>query len=219
MPEHETQTQNTEPRAARLVATLTLAGLLSGVAIASVHEITQPRIQSNKALALREAVFHVVPGADSIQACTLRDGRIAVLGPGEDTPDLAVYATFDAQGAPIGYAIPAEGAGFQDAIKLLFGYEPRTQRIVGMQVLESRETPGLGDKIIKDAHFLENFSALDASGTLVLVKKGAKAHAHEVDAITGATISSRAVVRILNDALDTWRAALQEQTASRETQP
>jgi electron transport complex protein RnfG len=208
-----------EPSAARLVATLSLAGLLSGVAIAGAYVITQPRIQANKAEALRRAVFNVVPGADSMQTCTLRDGRIVTFDGAQPAPDDAVYATYSEHGDLLGYAIPAEGAGFQDAIRLIFGYEPQEQRIVGMQVLESRETPGLGDKIIKDAHFLENFVALDASSDLVLVKKGAKAHDNEVDAITGATISSRAVVRILNDGLDTWRAPLQRTSTNPEAIP
>jgi electron transport complex protein RnfG len=70
------------------------------------------------------------------------------------------------------------------------------------------ETPGIGDKIVKDAAFLENFRALEAKpnatgdgleNPIVLVKTGEKNNPWEVDAITGATISSKAVVRMLNE--------------------
>ena len=196
------------PSSARLVIALTLAGLLSGVAIASVYEATQPRILANKAAALRRAVFHVVPGADSMQTCTLRDGQLVLFDAAQDNADAQIYATYDAAGALIGYAIPDGGPGFQDAIQLIYGFDPQKKQIVGMQVLESRETPGLGDKIIKDASFLENFTALAVEPEIKLVKKGAKENAHEVDAITGATISSRAIVRILNGSMQTWKAPL-----------
>jgi electron transport complex protein RnfG len=196
------------PSAARLVTALTLAGLLSGVAIASVYEATQPRILANKAAALRQAVYHVVPGADSMQACILRDGRVVVFDAAQDNAEGQIYATYDASGALIGYAIPDGGPGFQDAIQLIYGFDPHKKQIVGMKVLESRETPGLGDKIIKDAHFLENFAALAVEPEIALVKSGAKVNAHEVDAITGATISSRAIVRILNGSMQTWKAPL-----------
>ena len=219
MPDTQIPARPAEPSAARLMITLTLAGLLSGVAIASVHEVTQPRIQWNKAVALRAAVFQVVPGADSMQTCVLSEGRIHRLGEGSGEGSESIYATFDAQGALLGYAIPANGAGFQDAIGLIFGFNPQTHLIVGMKVLESRETPGLGDKIIKDAHFLENFAALDAASQIALVKKGAKVHANEVDAITGATISSKAIVRILNTSMDTWRDALLEANSHPESTP
>jgi electron transport complex protein RnfG len=77
-----------------------------------------------------------------------------------------------------------------------------------MKVLESKETPGLGDKIMKDARFRENFDALDAGlnddGTslaheITLAKHGEKTDAWQVEAITGATISSRAVTNILRE--------------------
>jgi len=70
------------------------------------------------------------------------------------------------------------------------------------------ETPGLGDKIARDPTFLANFKALDAQlndagdglrHAIVTVKHGTKAQAWQIDAISGATISSKAVGRMLND--------------------
>jgi electron transport complex protein RnfG len=75
-----------------------------------------------------------------------------------------------------------------------------------MKVLESHETPGLGTKIDTDAAFRANFEALevkvDASGNGItnpveLVKHGKKTQGWEIEAITGATISSRAITSIL----------------------
>ncbi|MCP4301969.1 MAG: FMN-binding protein, partial [Gammaproteobacteria bacterium] len=91
---------------------------------------------------------------------------------------------------------------------LLYGYTPEQKRVLGMEVLESRETPGLGDKIYKDADFVGSFSALSTEPEIVAVKKGTKSQPNEIDAITGATISSKAVVRIINETHSEWSERL-----------
>ena len=92
-------------------------------------------------------------------------------------------------------------------IRLLYGYDPGCGCVIGMKVLESKETPGLGDKIDKDPTFLSNFERLDVAlredlagliRRLELVKPGAREEAWQVEAITGATISSRAVTEIID---------------------
>ena len=69
------------------------------------------------------------------------------------------------------------------------------------------ETPGLGDKIAFDPEFLENFDALDAmlnvsgdglANPIYAVKHGAKTHPWQIDSISGATISSKAIGRMIN---------------------
>ena len=187
----------------RLVLTLTAAGLLSGLAIVSAYRLTLPAIRANQAAALREAVFAVLPGASRIQRLVWADGRLAVAA-GEEAPgEAAVYGGYDGEGRFVGYAIPGAGAGFQDTIKLLYGYQPERRRIVGMEILESRETPGLGDRIFKDLDFVGDFHDLAVEPPIELVK-GEGTEPHQVDAITGATISSAAVVRIVREANATW---------------
>ena len=104
--------------------------------------------------------------------------------------------------------MPAAGPGFQDTIAILYGYKPAETLVVGMEVLESRETPGLGDKIYKDAEWVGAFSALSIDPEIVAVKNGTRSDANEIDAITGATISSKAVVRIINEAHTAWSGKL-----------
>jgi len=194
---------------ARLVLTLAVAGLFSGLAIVGAYVGTLPRITENQARALREAVLEVVPGSARMQGMARVDGELTPVSAGAagETATGAtaeVYAAYDDAGAFLAYAIPADGAGFQDTIALIFGFDPQRKVVVGMRVLESRETPGLGDKIIKDAAFLANFQALAVQPAIKLVKNGEKTAAHEVDGITGATISAKAVVKILNGATTEW---------------
>jgi electron transport complex protein RnfG len=87
-----------------------------------------------------------------------------------------------------------------------------------MAILESRETPGLGDKIYKDAAFVANFDSLSIDPEIVTVKKGRKSAPNEVDAITGATISSKAVARIIQQGNLRWAPRLESHPpAPRET--
>ncbi|MBD3649455.1 MAG: FMN-binding protein [Pseudomonadales bacterium] len=86
---------------------------------------------------------------------------------------------------------------------MLYGYKPDEKNVVGMQVLESRETPGLGDKIYKDENFVNEFSSLSIEPEIELIK-GHGPEANQVDSITGATISSRAIVNIINQSNEQW---------------
>lgn len=187
-----------EPTSLRLVATLTVAGLLSGLLLATAYEVTLPTIEANAAAALRAAVFEVVPGTATMQKLALVGDRFVLADGSEARDAVAVYAGYDKDGRFTGYAIPGEGPGFQDTIRLLYGYDPVQKVVVGMQVLDSRETPGLGDKIFKDEAFVAEFRALAVAPEIRVVKHGTGSAPNDVDGITGATISSKAVVRILN---------------------
>ena len=189
----------------RMMGTLGLAGMCSGLAIVGIFLVTAPRIERNRAEALEAAIYRVLEGARSRVAYVLRGADLVPFeSPDDGLPkEEAVYAGYDDTGALLGFAIPAEGAGFQDTIKLIYGFDASARRVVGMEVLESRETPGLGDKIIKDTDFVGNFRNLAVDPTVVVVKAG-RTSDNEVDAISGATISSQAVVKIINTSNGRW---------------
>ena len=199
-------TEQTTP-SLRLVLTLAIAGLISGIAIIGIYESTLPTITANKARELREAVFKVLPGVSRMQQLVWRSGEL-VVSDDLQKDEQAVYGGYDDNGEFVGYAIPGAGPGFQDTIGLLYGYQPDEDLVLGMEVLESRETPGLGDKIYKDAEFVGSFRALSIEPEIVAVKKGTSSRPNEIDSITGATISSKAVVRIINETHREWAERL-----------
>ncbi len=196
--------------ALRMMATLGFAGAVSGLVLVGTYEITAPRIARNRAEALERAVYRVLPGAASRSPVALRDGVALPIEEADvQVGEVPAWAGRDASGALIGYAIPAQGGGFQDTISLLYGYDAARRRVIGMEVLESKETPGLGDKIIKDAKWVGQFSDLAVDPPPVSVKKGkGTGAAHEVDTISGATISSKAVVKIIGAEHARWDAPL-----------
>jgi Na+-translocating ferredoxin:NAD+ oxidoreductase subunit G len=194
----------------RIVATLSIAGLLAGILLIFVYQATQPAILAHKAEMLRLAVSDVLQEPASYDTLYLVDGKLS-----DALPDGALEKDFekvflgrDANGAAVGFAVVHNRAGFQDQVKIIFGYDPRTKRMMGMKVLESKETPGLGDAIEKNMDFVEQFTRTEAP--LVGVKPGSGSGSiNEIDMITGATISSKAVIKIINEAYERWQPMLQ----------
>ena len=181
-------------------------GLICALLIVLTFEGTLPRIEKLKAEALEKAIFKVIPGMAKKKIFKLDKNNQFIEINSEEKGAQIIYAGYDKNDKFVGLAVPASGMGFADVLKVLYGYDPERQVVVGFYVLESKETPGLGDKIEKDSNFLANFKALDVSlsddlnkikNTVVTVKNGAKKNNWEIDGITGATISSRAIGNII----------------------
>jgi electron transport complex protein RnfG len=207
VPSSPSATVDDSPGGTRMILAMGGIGLIAAVLIVMTYHATFPVIERNKAVALERAIFEVVPGATSKKTFARAGGELRALGAGEDAVE-TYYACYGEGGELVGVAVEASGQGFQDVIRVLYGYAPGRGCVVGMKVLESKETPGLGDKIMKDPRFRANFDALDArlgedgstlAHAIELAKKGEKTDAWQVEAITGATISSRAIASILRE--------------------
>jgi electron transport complex protein RnfG len=187
----------------RLLVTLGGAGAIAGLLLVFVYQATQPAIQAYRAMVLRQAVQEVLKGPERWDTLyVVGDGLVAQPPAGVDAASLEmVFLGYREDGQPIGFAITGGEFGFQDIIDLIFGYDPQTRTVIGMKVLANKETPGLGDKIEKDSAFVAEFDGRVAP--IVGVRAGrATGAANEVDMITGATISSRAVIAIINHRLE-----------------
>ena len=186
----------------RLVTTLAVAGALAGLAIVVVFGWAQPRIDAYRARVLQEAVLEVLKDPARYDPLFVVDGRVtAELPAGMDSTQAdRVFLGYDDAGAPVGFAVTGEKSGYQDVIRLIFGYDHQTRSLIAMKVLESKETPGLGDKIFKDLAFVGGFEG--ASAPITQVKPGERSgDPSEVETITGATISSATVITIINEQL------------------
>jgi len=206
-----------EPSPIRLIGTLAVAGLVSGVIIVAIYLATFETIKENKARELRESVFRVLPNVTKMQKLLLKEGKL-VVSYEEEKDEKPIYAGYDDSNKFMGYAIPSDGPGFADTISVLYGYRPSDRKVIGMWILASRETPGLGDKIYKDAAFVANFDDLAIEPPIVATKKG-KSKPNEIDAITGATISSVAVAKIINKGNDYWASKLKPGMAPAYEEP
>ena len=161
-------------------------GLILGViclaatfVLAVTYEITKPKIEAQLKREEDAALKAIMPLADSFT---------------ERTTDGIEYFEAIKNGDIIGYCIRASGVGYNGYIRMIVGID-RSGIIKGIDVLEQYETPGLGNKIEEIRHgdrdpwFLQQFIGKDARS--VAIKK-------DIDAITGATISSKAVTDAVN---------------------
>ncbi len=193
-----------------LLRVLGLISAICGLIIVGSYEITLPAANANRRLALERAVFKVMPAAKSIaEYIALPAGGIQPSAGGE-MPVGAVkfFAAYDAGDKLVGVAAEGGAKGYADTVRIMYGYDPACQCVVGIGVVSMRETPGIGDKIITDKNFVANFTALDVklnaelaalANEVKTVKHGSKANPWQIDAIAGATITSRAVGKAIND--------------------
>ncbi len=158
-----------------------LLGLLFGVALAGVNAWLSPRIDENQRQARQAAAVAVVPGGEQAEQVTMDDGT-------------AVYRVTGDGGRLVGWGIPASGQGYADTIRLIVGVNADATRLTGFRVIYNQETPGLGNKITGEA-FTRRFENKDASAHLQAVQEPKEDD--EVQALTGATISSQAVADII----------------------
>ena len=195
----------------RLVATLAVAGALAGLLIVLVNLHTKPIIDEYRAEQLKLAVYEVLPGVSNYRTLYRVDGNLVDEVPeGSKASDFRqAYIGYNEDGNMVGAAVSRGESGFADIVLVIFGFEPDTGILLGKKVLESKETPGLGDKIFKDQDFVQQF--FDRPQTpLTAIKAGSgKGLPGEIDAITGATISSKVVVSIINNGVAEWQPLLQ----------
>ncbi len=181
-------------------------GLASGLsaALAGVDFALRDRIAGNSQQRLETAVLDVVPDGASSTPVTIAG--------------VTMYRVTDDSAAVCGWATPADGRGFQDRIRLMVGLSKDGSHVTGLTVLESNETPGLGDRI-QQPQFRDQFVGQSTEHPFARVKPGESAPA-PVDAITGATISSQAVITAVNSQIALIRQELAAQLdPSAESQP
>ena len=195
----------------RLLLTLTVAGALAGLAVVLLYDWTRPRVEAHKAGVLREAIEEVLHAPRRADTLWLTNGKLSAKAPTGEGAKKAerVYLGFDAAGAPTGYAIQVIEPGFADPITLLIGYDATRHELLGMKVLESKETPGIADKVVQPV-FTTQFRGRVAPLTGIKRDESAKMATDRsaVVMITGATISSRAVLRGINKAIAHWQPYL-----------
>jgi len=174
-----------ERNAAYPVVFLTLVVLFSVIALMLIDGVTAERIAANKREAIKQMLGALFPemadfGYDeTTELYTLFDASAVLID--AETGESTLLA-----GSPaVGHAFMTNGKGYGGKIGILIGLET-DRSIRGIRIISHQETPGLGTKITGSG-FLGQFAGLSVD-KLALRKDGGS-----IDAITGATISSRAV--------------------------
>lgn len=173
---------------------LIVSAFVFGLLIAVTNAAWKPRIEQNEKDKLNRLMTALITDAGSFEVA-IDDANIpAAKGKVLQTD---IYKALDTEGETVGFAFIAVGAGFADKIKLVIAVDGTFGKFLGFKVLASNETPGFGSKI-KESFYSKQFIHAPAS-VLELSKSGpAEIIDAEIIAITGATVSSNAVIKIFN---------------------
>ncbi|GAB6144977.1 FMN-binding protein [Desulfocicer niacini] len=190
---------------------LTLA-LIFGISLAGVQAALGPKIEANKIKETMEKVPEVVLGLEAAQKLaasgeTLNiQSRVIEVSKKNKKKFYTVYEARFKDNTVAGWVAKAGGQGYADKIELLVGIDALAENITGLFILDQKETPGLGNKI-SDTAWRNQFIDKPATNPLVVVKDKSQG-ASNIDAISGATISSVSVCGIINQTVSDIRPEL-----------
>jgi electron transport complex protein RnfG len=176
----------------RILIVLTGVCLVCGLCLSVVYGLAQDKIKSNQQKDIINSIKIIVP-------------ETARVDEAKDKKEV-FYKIYNQQNKLIGYGFTAKGKGYGGDIKLMVAVDQNLEQLFGVEVLESQETPGLGAKISNQS-FKGQFSDVSLKGDFECVK-GVPTSPLQIKAITGATISSKAIVGIVNTKLSKIRTIL-----------
>ena len=166
----------------RLTVTLLLIAALAALCLGGVNAITKDRIAANAVIKIQKSLEDVLPGAQNMSVVAQGDGIVqTVYAPSEDSPVQ-------------GYAVQvAPASGFGGEIVLIVGIDAQG-KVCGISVVSHAETPGLGAVAAAQTPAGQAFreSFVGTTGTVTV---------EDIDAISGATITSMAVAEGVSAAL------------------
>jgi Na+-translocating ferredoxin:NAD+ oxidoreductase subunit G len=174
----------------RMLLTLSFLGVIAGGSLALVNNWSSPIIAENQRVETERGIFMVQPAGKTYE-------KVNVTG-------YELYKVFDEDSSLIGYSLVYQGNGFQGKIRLIAGLTPDINEITSLEILDQVETPGLGTKITEDP-FKDQFKGLNVSPSVKWVKGTPPTAENEIQAITGATISSKSIVEIINAGVEQLR--------------
>lgn len=176
---------------------LIVSSVLFGFILALTNSVWGPRIAENQRQKFDTQARLLLKDAERFESVA----ENILVDVGKPQPQIVdVKKGLDNAGNLVGWAFMAEGAGFADKIQLVVAVNAGFDKLAGYSVLSSSETPGFGDKIaLPGGYYQSQFHDLPLQ-ELVLQKSGDPGVIDEnIVAISGATVSSQAVVNILNN--------------------
>ena len=185
---------------------LIVASFFFGLLIAVANAAWEGKIRQNEEDKFNNLVVEILPEAATFEMGL--ENTEVVSGKGK-TKATSVKKALTADGDCVGWAFKCEGSGFADKIKLVLVVDAGFEKLKGFGVLASNETPGFGDQI-KLPYYRDQFAGAPTT-ELVLIKLGdSGAIDSKIVAISGATVSSEAVVAIINTFVSQVKKHMQE---------
>jgi len=211
---------------------LLLAGVF-GALLAAVHLKLSPRIEDNIRAEIMREIPGLLLGAEVLEGASITiEGDLVTVEPAAGEPRVltiveqpseasALYQV--AEGDPgrlLGWVARGQDHGYADVIELLVGLTADTARITGIYVLNQKETPALGDGIVRSG-FRQHFVGIPTDNPLTVGRDAAEAaqSPYAIQALTGATVSSRSVCKIVNDTVALVKVEIAEEPERSDARP
>ena len=185
---------------------LIVASFFFGLLIAVTSAGLSPRIRQNEINKRNRLTAILLPEAKDFIPLAK---PIEIQGRGGRKESVQVYKAVSESGQVVGWSFEAVGPGFQDKIKLVVALDGDLEKIAGYDVLSSNETPGFGDRI-KNNYYRDQFKGAPAEELKLVTVGNPNKIDSEIVAISGATISSEAVVDIMNNYITQIKEQLQK---------
>ena len=156
----------------KLVLILATICMVIALLLSLVNNITKDRIAENVQKQQQNAILSIFPEGTDTEECITADGE-------------SVYVV-NKDGIAIGYCVNSSGTGFGGAVQVMVGFNA-DKTVKGIKIVSMSETPGIGTKVQGDS-FMSQFFGVSSTD--------------DVDIISGATFSSKAVIEAVNNAFD-----------------
>ncbi len=164
---------------AKPIVVLGVICLVTSVLLAATNHVTAPIIEENAIKKANETRAALLPAADSFTEVKLETEIEGVT---------EVYCADNGSG----YVITAQSKGYDGQVPVMVSFNAEGN-VEAVRFLDNTETPGLGKKISEPA-FADQFSGIPAENFII----------EDIDAVTGATFSSKAAVNAINAAIDAY---------------
>ena len=184
---------------------LIVASFFFGLLIAVTNASLSPRIEQNKINKRNRLVGALLPEAQDF----VLDTEIEIESLRGKKEKIEVYRAMSEEGECVGWSFNAAGSGFADKIELVVAVDKDFEKLAGFDVLSSNETPGFGDQIKYD-YYRDQFAGAPAEELELVTSGEPKNIDAEIVAISGATVSSEAVVEIINNFLTQIKKQMQQ---------
>ena len=166
--------------------------------LAGIDVLMKPKITANARLEEQKSILNAFNVDDEGTAEEI-NLRFNDLVKADEMSEMLFYSHQDSSGQTLGYAVPFTGSGLWGTIRGWIAVNPEMNQLQGIVFTEQNETPGLGGRIMEE-WFREQFRGLElVQGEQVKYGEGGS---QKIDAISGATQTSNAILRIINQVKD-----------------
>ena len=197
-----------KPTALKNISVLLIVALVSVALLAVLNQVTKGKIEAAETQARNEVYQSVFAEASKFEALETMSGPLSSYAPEDESIVInSVLEAQDESSKDIGYVFDVTSKnGYGGDVQIAVGIKNNGE-VTAFKVISASETPGLGAKSMED-EYASQFAGLSGKEHIGFSKTGADRSKNEIDAISGATITTTATTNAVNAAIDMFNTVL-----------